>query len=157
MTIEVALKILELNVICSPKATEFKEAVEVITKELKYQNEVIEKKQTEYEIVRKSAVSWMNKCKKLQAEIEKLSDRNRKCIYLSDDETTEYCVDAICPKFRTEKQIKSEARKEYAERLTDEICDSIERSMDNPDGCNYVITDVYKDIENLLKEMDGET
>ncbi len=40
-----------------------------------------------------------------KAEIERLQDRNRKCIYLSDEETTEYCVDGPCPKFKTEAQI----------------------------------------------------
>ena len=51
---------------------------------------------------------------------------------------------------------KSEARKEFAAKLTDRICESIERSLDNPDGDNYYITDVYKDIYNLVKEIDGE-
>jgi hypothetical protein len=66
------------------------------------------------ELKAKDALDLINRQK---AEIERLSDRNHKCIYLSDDETTEYCVDGPCPKFKTEAQIKAEAVKEFAERL----------------------------------------
>lgn len=51
------------------------------------------------------------------------------------------------------KGLKSEAIKEFAERLTNRISDSIERSIDSPDGNNYFITDVYTNIDNLVKEM----
>lgn len=37
MTVEEAIKILEVNAICSPKATDFKEAVETIKKALEKQ------------------------------------------------------------------------------------------------------------------------
>lgn len=53
-------------------------------------------------------------------------------------------------------QAQSEARKEFAERLTTIICEKLEQSLDNPDGDNYYVTDVYTDIDNLLKEMEGE-
>ena len=53
----------------------------------------------------------------LRKEVERLSKHNGKCIYLSDDETTEYCVEAICPKFKTEKQIRAEAIKEVFEKV----------------------------------------
>ena len=42
MTVEEAIKILELNVICSPKAIRFKEAVEVLTNEINRQKAEIE-------------------------------------------------------------------------------------------------------------------
>ena len=58
-------------------------------------------------------------------------------------------------KFR-KKKIKSEAYKELAERLTDRISDSIERSMNNPGGENYFITDVYDTIEDVKKELTEE-
>ena len=54
---------------------------------------------------------------------------------------------------KIEDEIKSEAIKEFADKLTDEIYNSIERSLDNPNGYNYLITDVYDDIDNLVKEM----
>ena len=53
-------------------------------------------------------------------------------------------------------EAKAEAIKDFAERLTDRIMDSIEQSLNNPDGNNYFITDVYTDIDNLVKEMVGE-
>ena len=54
-----------------------------------------------------------------------------------------------------ETKIRAVAIKEFAERLRDRICDSIERSLDNPNGNDYYITDVYTDIDNLVKEMTG--
>lgn len=42
---------------------------------------------------------------------------------------------------------------DFAERLKDIICDKIEISMSNPNGDNYFITDVYTDIDNLVREM----
>lgn len=45
------------------------------------------------------------------------------------------------------------AIKEFAERLTNRICENVNRSLDNPDGNNYYPIDVYKDIDNLVKEM----
>ena len=35
-----------------------------------------------------------------KAEIKRLT--SGKCVYLSDDETTEYCVEGPCPKYNTE-------------------------------------------------------
>jgi hypothetical protein len=52
--------------------------------------------------------SQRKKISEQQAEIERLQDRNNKCIYLSDNETTEFCVDGACPKFKTEEMIKAE-------------------------------------------------
>jgi superfamily II helicase len=48
---------------------------------------------------------------------------------------------------------KSEAIKEFAERLTNRICKNVNRSLDNPNGYNYYPIDVYEDIDNLVKEM----
>jgi hypothetical protein len=74
-------------------------------------------------------------------EVERLADRSHKCIYLSDDETTEYCVDGPCPKFKTEAQIRAEAVKEFAERVKEKI-----RTMSR-----IVVYD--EDIDNLVKEF----
>lgn len=58
--------------------------------------------------------------------------------------------------FETMPHMKAEAIKEFAERLSAIICDKIEQSMNNPDGDNYFITDVYTTIEDLAKEMTEE-
>ena len=79
---------------------------------------------------------------KAKAEIWRLSNRNHKCIYLSDDETTEYCVDGPCPKFKTESQIKAEAIKEFAERL---------KKNEGRRGVPIAT------IDNIVKEMVGDT
>jgi hypothetical protein len=49
-----------------------------------------------------------------------------------------------------------QAYKEFAERLEDRIADRLDQSLDNPDGNNYFITDVFTDIKNILKELVGE-
>ena len=51
------------------------------------------------------------------------------------------------------QKIKTETIKEFAERLTNTICEKVDQSLDNPDGNDYFITDVYTDIDNLVKEM----
>lgn len=43
--------------------------------------------------------------------------------------------------------------KEFAERFTNRICEKLDQSLDNPNGNNYYITDVYTDIDNLVEEM----
>ena len=51
---------------------------------------------------------------------------------------------------------KNEEIKELAVRLTDTIVDKSDRSLDNPNGNDYFISDVIEDIDNLVKEMVGE-
>ena len=77
------------------------------------------------------------------AEIKRLSDKNYKCIYSSDEETTEYCVKAICPQYKTEADIKAEARKEVFEKLIS-MCDA-------PHWCVWL-----SEICNLAEEMKVE-
>jgi hypothetical protein len=83
--------------------------------------------------------------KTAKADIKKLT--SGKCVYLSDDETTEYCVEGPCPKYKTEAQIKAEAYKEFAERLKKGKQYSVERHE------NIVPVAV---IDWILKEMVGE-
>lgn len=74
------------------------------------------------------------------AEIERLNkevDRLSQCVLYHDGQI----VDAI---------------KDFAERLEDTITDRLEESHENPNGETYYITDVYKDIQNVLKEKVGE-
>jgi SMC interacting uncharacterized protein involved in chromosome segregation len=67
---------------------------------------------------------------RLKHEVERLQDRKHKCIYLSDNETTEFCVDSICPEFKTKKMIKDEAIKGFAEKLK-EYFPSIAKAIDH--------------------------
>ena len=53
-------------------------------------------------------------------------------------------------------EIKAEAIKEFAERLTDRIADAMDRSHDNPNGSNYDLTDVYDTIAVVMKKMTEE-
>lgn len=78
----------------------------------------------------------------LRREIERLKKHSGKCIYLSDDETTEYCVEAICPKYKTEEDIRAKAITEFVERLKKEICTK-----------RFIFS--FKDIDQIAKEMGG--
>ena len=105
--------------------------------------------------VLEEAVSLYNR---LNEEIGRLADRNHKCIYLSDEETTNYCVDGPCPKFKTEAQIRAEAVKEFAEELKKDISwHRTEMYMNGLKGTprtneiTYECVEEY--IDNLVKEF----
>lgn len=68
-----------------------------------------------------------------------------KCVYLSDDETTEYCVEGPCPNYKTEAEIKAEAYKEFAEKVKQGFFSNSEQDV--------LICGV---VDNILKEMAGE-
>ena len=94
----------------------------------------------------KDALDLINR---LQEEIEKLT--SGKCVYLSDDETTEYCVEGPCPNYKTVAQIKAEAYKECIEKVKDMV--------DNWDYNLSLFPDINKamnNLDNLLKELVGE-
>ena len=83
------------------------------------------------------------------AEIERLKECP-KCVYEYDGEVMEYCVQGPCSNFKTVEQIKSEAIKEFAEKLKEKSFKTIR---------NYGLTkDVVEvsTINNLLKEMVDE-
>ena len=101
----------------------------------------------------KDAIDLINRQK---AEIERLT--SGKCVYLSDDEITEYCVEGPCPNYKTEAEIKAEAYKEFAEKVSKLICDNTYPDFDK-DGKAVNIWNAkegYKQIDNLLKEMVGD-
>lgn len=77
------------------------------------------------------------------AEIDRLADRSHKCIYLSDEETTEYCVDGPCPKFKTEEQIRAEAVKEFAHQVVDLSNGGIIAAID--------VVDLHAEYQKKLK------
>ena len=84
-----------------------------------------------------------------QSEIERLKECP-KCVYEYDGEITEYCVQGPCPNFKTVEQIKSEAYKEFAERLKEHAY------LDNGiTGFQDMVVDL-SDIENIADEMAGE-
>lgn len=84
-----------------------------------------------------------------QSEIERLKECP-KCVYEYDGEITEYCVQGPCPNFKTVEQIKSEAYKEFAERLKEHAY------LDNGiTGFQDMVVDL-SDIENIADEMVGE-
>lgn len=108
-----------------------------------------------------------------KADIKKLT--SGKCVYLSDDETTEYCVEGPCPNYKTEAQIKVEAYKEFAKKVNDEISEAVysnhraitERINEhNANRYEDKICSMWDDqitalvsirfyIDNLVKEMVG--
>ena len=97
------------------------------------------------QITANAALKLINRQK---AEIERLKECP-KCVYEYDGEITEYCVQGPCSNFKTVEQIKSEAVKEFAERLENEInCrTTLSRQQDK---------NVIHIIHNLLKEMVDE-
>ena len=83
--------------------------------------------------------------KRQDAEIKRLKECP-KCVYECDGEVVEYCVQGPCPNFKTVEQIKSEAVKEFAEKLKNEI--NIRTTYSREQDKN-----VMRMIDNLVKEM----
>ena len=81
-----------------------------------------------------------------KAEIERLT--SGKCVYLSDDETTEYCVEGPCPKYKTVAEIKAEAYKECVEKAKEEI------NKHSYDVLHKTV--INHKLDNLLKELVGD-
>ena len=100
----------------------------------------LEKKDVEIDILIRKKETLKDEVSELRAEVERLQKANESFS----------CLGMLY------SEIKAEARKEFAERVTDRISDKLDRSSDNPDGDNYFITDVFADIENLLAEMESE-
>ena len=88
-----------------------------------------------------------------KAEIERLKECP-KCVYEYDGEVTEYCIQGPCPNFKTVEQIKTEAYKEFAEKLEEKLCDC--RTVSDGEYCGFDCGDIHRTITNLLKEMVGE-
>ena len=93
-----------------------------------------------------------------KAEIERLKECP-KCIYEYRGEMVEYCIQGPCSKFKTANEIKSEAYKEFAERLQS-ICKEIIEIKWNetvaPVSWSYAYDNFIDDINKLLKEMVGK-
>lgn len=88
-----------------------------------------------------------------RAEIERLKECP-KCVYEYDGEVTEYCAQGPCPNFKTVEQIKTEAYKEFAEKLEEKLCDC--RTVSDGEYCGFDCGDTHECIDDLLKEMVDE-
>ena len=93
------------------------------------------------QITANAALDFINRQK---AEIERLKECP-KCIYEYGGNTTEHCIQGPCSNFKTVEQIKSEAIKEFAEKLKKRfyLC------------AGRCVVNVYH-IDSLVKEMVGE-
>ena len=92
----------------------------------------INRQKTEIDILIRKKETLRDEIEEQQAEIERLREiLDKRC--------------DVCPAVIT-------AIKEFAERLKDTICDKVNQSLDNPNGYDYYPIDVYKDIDNLVKE-----
>lgn len=108
------------------------------------------------------AINLINRQK---SEIERLKECP-KCVYEYDGEITEYCVQGSCSNFKTVEQIKSEAYKEFAEKLKEEFLNlqynaktnrktvKIEELKEQMDWLLHTVA--IETLDNLLKEMVGE-
>ena len=109
--------------------------------------ELLERMITDYPNGILAEILILINCQK--AEIERLKECP-KCIYEYRGEMVEYCIQGPCSKFKTVNEIKSEAYKEFAERLKEEI--NIRPTHSNEQN-KYVCFL----IDNLLKELVGES
>lgn len=89
------------------------------------------------------AIANSNLINRQKAEIERLKECP-KCIYGYDGNTTEYCIQGPCSNFKTVGQVRAEAYKEFAIRLKCGV----------PQETGVIRC---SDIDNLLKEMVGDT
>ncbi len=182
MRLEEAIKILELNVICCPpKATDFKEAVTVVTGEINRQKAEIEfytERANKYEA---AVAVLLEQTQKQKAEIERLQHEilscNTKIKVLQEVKeqlekdvfNAEMNCDSITYEYELLKQektaVKSEAIKEFWSKFSREITDEIItnkmiREDDFTNFCNGKIR-ALEHIEsfgdNLVKEMTDNT
>ena len=84
-----------------------------------------------------------------KSEIERLKECP-KCIYEYDGNTTEYCVQGPCSNFKTVEQIKSEAYKEFADRLLNKV------KIVQVSDLTWVWLISQDDINDIIEEMVGE-
>ena len=108
-----------------------------------------------------------------KSEIERLKECP-KCVYEYDGEISEYCIQGPCTNFTHIEKIKSEAYKEFAKAVKEEIKklydnnlyvfrEHLEKHKDNPDfeflstitGKTDALRGLGYFIDNLLKEMVG--
>ena len=101
--------------------------------------ELLERMITDYPNGILAEILLLITCQK--AEIERLKDCP-KCVYEYDGEISEYCIQGPCTNFTTVEKIKSEAYKEFAERLKCGV----------PQETGVIRC---SDVDDLVKEMVG--
>lgn len=116
----------------------------------------IEKQKTEIETLTEKLNATIAGRETLQKALTEKSAENErlkaycdqeKCAYAFDGEVTDYCVQGPCSNFKTAKQIRAEAIKEFAERLK-------ERSQYSVNAVGYATKVFYvEELDNLVKEM----
>lgn len=105
-------------------------------------------------ILIKQALDLINRQK---AEIERLKDYP-KCVYEYDGDITDYCLKTPCPNYKTVDAIRTEAVKEFAERLKEELeGEYIKVTNKLENAQNIVVSTNIKIVDNLVKEMVGES
>lgn len=88
-----------------------------------------------------------------KAEIERLKECP-KCVYEYDGEITEYCIQGPCSNFKTVEQIKSEAYKEFAEKLKRHV--DVGHLISPSEEICFFTAGVIKIVDRVLEEMVGE-
>ena len=115
----------------------------------------------EIELYRKDQGKLIIERDGLKAEIERLKDYP-KCVYEYDGDITDYCLKSPCSNYKTADEIKSEAVKEFADRLKEEIINkpsafrATQATVDFLNGLAHRQHEILNDIDNLVKEMVGE-
>ena len=109
--------------------------------------EFINRQQAEIERLEVELKAMRGAANSYKAENGRLK-RTPKCVYAYDGETMEYCVEGPCSAEKTIETLKSEARKEFAERL-------IKRFRNYPFDV-YAKNFMNCEIGNLLEEMEKE-
>lgn len=107
-------------------------------------NAEIKKKDTEIDIIIRKKETLRDELAEKQAEIERLK-QTPKCIYSYDGEMIEYCVEGPCSVEKTIESIKTEAYKEFADRL----CEG--RVSNDP-----VVIAVKVELSELTERKEGE-
>ena len=123
---------------------------------------VNEKNENIIRVADKTIATLQAENESLKAEVERLNKsinhmKGAKCVYSYDGETLEFCTTSPCPISKTVDQIKTEAYKEFAERLNKEFsqCQREYRNVLNSDGaCAMIIA--KKVTNNLLNELVGD-
>lgn len=76
------------------------------------------------------------------------------CVYEYEGEITEYCIQGPCSNFKTVEQIKSEAYKEFAEKLKRHA--DVGHLIPPSEGICFFVAGVIKIVDRVLEEMVGE-
>lgn len=155
--IERSCRMCEFKALCNDLcAIEFiKTALDLITR----QKAEIEKLQEVNADLNESLRLAAEANKDLNAEIERLADRSHKCIYLSDEESMEYCVDGPCPHYEAKAKVKAEAIKEFAGKLKETPIElglpllGLLTKSEIEGYFNRTLLQVRDAIDNLVAEM----